>query len=72
MALPEETMMTKTTTTDSVEIGAAGAMVQAATLPMMAVLLAEVEALAALMPGTPVAEQAEPAPDADPFDNMPV
>jgi hypothetical protein len=72
MALPEEKMMSKTNTNDSVEIGAAGAMVQAAALPMMAVLLAEAEALAAIMPGTPLPEQAEPAQDADPFDNMPV
>lgn len=65
-------MMPKKDKTESVEIGAAGAMLEAATLPVIALLQAEVEGLAALLPGMPLPEPAERALDADPFDNMPV
>jgi hypothetical protein len=63
---------------DSVEIGAAGAIVEAMAMPLMTVLLAEAEALAALIPGhhpdltPPVKDRADSETNPDPFDNMPV
>lgn len=63
---------------DSVEIGAASAMAQALAMPMMTALLAEAEALAALIPGhhpelaPPVTGRADSDAQSDPFDNMPV
>ena len=62
----------KTGNDDSVEIGAASVIAGALTMPMLAVLLAEAEALAQLIPGSPLPGRVELAPDADPFDNMPV
>lgn len=60
-------------TAPSEEIAAMGAVAHGLAQPMLAVLLAEAEALALMMPGTTaVAEPVRPAEDAEPFDNVPL
>lgn len=73
MARPEAEAVTGPEPAASEEIAAMSAMAQSMTVPMLAVLLAEAEALALMMPGTPAApEPVRPVDDAEPFDNVPL